>query len=1297
MDIEILKLSKQSNKQRLSEFLNEQPEEELIGLVRSKLDDYQASNDVDPILLLRAIVQGSPLEGGQDCLQRRFILLKCIIEWLSVEDKDIPEKSKQASLVVNLIQPEIENLPTIMLNDLAKMMTDRIAETKPIQLRMLDIFSKIWNVLAAADKFSELGEIFDGLLEAKWHNSIVVGMSSALNDMELSKNQLEAIFLHRKLSDIELEEVPPFIYQLLLISRKGYKRLILNGILNFFNQESEHETSQIESTVMLHLSFALKQDQELGNELIKMIKANKSSQLEVFNIACLLTAARIHRLQDPIFDLFKTNITSVYKDNEKLERCYWILDYSSIEADKLGQVLLEVTEKSATSGWDQVIQSLTQLSFILVDTATSYGAFFQTYTIKTRSSMKDHAGPMDKVASLGTDILLRLFKYHDIIRSEILEQITSRIVSRSSSTLSFLSLLATIIKDYPDTVDKYLVNIKDTLDFLSFLPLSTAERLLHAVQPISKSSEHFRDGLILVLRKSLFAKDLDGREMAVRGFLNILDEQLHELKSEQDSGQLLVAQGVAFEVLGLLRRCFGQQYEVRVCTYNGLGSLSQEHPTFAGDIFDLLYTQFTKVFEKDASIANPIKLDHCVENATNGAYPKIMEPVHLLLKNLIKSYRAASTKDTTSVVAETMDRFNDQMLSLVNRLSSARLEDFELDKTSSFDMATHIGLRNNLYAQLMLGIYEASAVCIEYVFMTLGATSDATETILNLFRKRKSILNILKENSTNEKGKKNNQIHAPTCSSLEFFSKIFQAIFTQDDPEGSTRDLRSDIDFVHFIITSTFDSLKFAIDDVYCHQDDQHFESSIILCQTYLSILKQEDSDSIFANQQSAKKTTSALSSVALSLRSTLDIISHVWPKRFAEFLKRVLGSTAPNQYRSKNKVILEWTMQLKEVVLKYISGRTPIYREATHVMHVCLFLCNKFQKKDDDFSVRSRALIQWLNELTKERALEDPGLVKEIIGLLVQLCADIGEFDVIQDICEDLHRFLGDLDIRHVDQPMEESLSYQMINQKTYSVILSKLFEFLDSSFDDLTWCISRLKISASEDNNEETTQQFEAQMCRRLTSLVLITSQIVKSILTDVHAESLFKTITKAYKTLLTLVKYKISFPYDVSPDFINVISKTGTEVTDRMYKFLTVYSQSQNADPSESRSKKKGKQKQVDLKQKAKIQRETKVIPNLIFGVEQFERHLIQLSRKSKVDFMQYMKRSTSRDFKIQVNRVYEDESDESDEDKRQQQEEGQEENEEEEEEESLKRRADDQEEDEEESQERPSGSSKRAKRS
>jgi Fanconi anemia group I protein len=84
--------------------------------------------------------------------------------------------------------------------------------------------------------------------------------------------------------------------------------------------------------------------------------------------------------------------------------------------------------------------------------------------------------------------------------------------------------------------------------------------------------------------------------MAVRGFLNTLNEQLTEIDDEQDPEQALLAQGVSFEVLGLLRRCFSQQNEVRTCTYNGLGSLSIQHPSFAGDIFDLLYTQVSFFF-----------------------------------------------------------------------------------------------------------------------------------------------------------------------------------------------------------------------------------------------------------------------------------------------------------------------------------------------------------------------------------------------------------------------------------------------------------------------------------------------------------------------------------------------------------------------------------------------------------------------------------------------------------------------------------------------------------------------------
>lgn len=192
--------------------------------------------------------------------------------------------------------------------------------------------------------------------------------------------------------------------------------------------------------------------------------------------------------------------------------------------------------------------------------------------------------------------------------------------------------------------------------------------------------------------------------MAVKGFLNILDDQLTEI--EAGDGQVAVAEGVVFEILGLLRRCFTQQCEIRETAYNGLGSLSQEHVTFAGDIIELLYTQFSRSYEKDVSITNPIKLESCVENATNGGYPKITEPIHVLLANIVKTLKATSVTNVSAVTTDTIQKLKANMKSFVLRLSRATLEDFELDKTASFDMATHIGLRNTQYVTLVVGCYE---------------------------------------------------------------------------------------------------------------------------------------------------------------------------------------------------------------------------------------------------------------------------------------------------------------------------------------------------------------------------------------------------------------------------------------------------------------------------------------------------------------------------------------------------------------------------------------------------------------
>lgn len=70
----------------------------------------------------------------------------------------------------------------------------------------------------------------------------------------------------------------------------------------------------------------------------------------------------------------------------------------------------------------------------------------------------------------------------------------------------------------------------------------------------------------------------------------------------------------------------------------------------------------------------------------------------------------------------------------------------------------------------------------------------------------------LKDVSTNEKGRKNITVADRSCVSLSFSSGILESVFplTKTEQSNATRDLRSDIDFAQFIVTSTCDGLKLA-------------------------------------------------------------------------------------------------------------------------------------------------------------------------------------------------------------------------------------------------------------------------------------------------------------------------------------------------------------------------------------------------------------------------------------------------------------------------------------------------------
>lgn len=261
------------------------------------------------------------------------------------------------------------------------------------------------------------------------------------------------------------------------------------------------------------------------------------------------------------------------------------------------------------------------------------------------------------------------------------------------------------------------------------------------------------------------------------------------------------------------------------------------------------------------------------------------------------------------------------------------------------------------------------------------------------------------------------------------------------------------------------------MDDIYCQQDDEYFKYCVIVCKIYMSILEREDSNSTYANQQSTRKQPSVLGAIAASLLKVFELVDHVWPGRLVQLLNALIEQD-PQQTeeqeeeegaigKSTNLVILQLVHKIKAIVSKYLNGSTPIYKETINVMQIVSFLCKKLEKKDQDYLVRTRHIVSWLNNLAQVEYIEDVSLVRDITALFLRLCSNVDEFDVIQKICEDVHLTSGDLEATILEtNDMNTSVTYQIINAKTVTSVISKLFEFIDASYDDLTWGIGRLKL---------------------------------------------------------------------------------------------------------------------------------------------------------------------------------------------------------------------------------------------
>uniref|UniRef100_A0A8B9K5A2 FA complementation group I n=1 Tax=Astyanax mexicanus TaxID=7994 RepID=A0A8B9K5A2_ASTMX len=1181
----------------------------------------------DSAALMKAIFRGSPISSTDGASRRLCVYKHCIP---LCESGDL--QTEVASDIIGLLMLETHVLPGPALAALASLFVDAIKVGEMGNGKSLELFPTILTALAAKEAIAygkgELSgdeykkQLINSLCASRWDPQCVIHLTTMFRDVPLSPEELQFLIekVLRMFLKLDLQEIPPLIYQLLLLAAKGCKKLVLEGIIAYFREQDLHQKKEqregesmdvevqtipqdqlrhVEGTAILHVVFAIRLDHELGKEFLKSLKV----------IFLFLT-----------FHVF---------------------------------------------GWDHVTQSLVQLGFILMDSfGPKAGPFGKTIEAPTTAAKT----PSQLACQLGGQVLLESFKMHEPIRGEILEQVLNRLVTKTASPVThFIELLSNIVMSAPMILLESSSKVTETFDQLSFLPLSTVQGLLKAVQPLLKVSMSLKDALILVLRKAMFSSQLDGRKSAVSGFLLLLKNfrVLGSLAPSQCSQALTSSQVQAdvhsrynsaanesfcLEILSSLRRCLGQQADVRLMLYEGFHDVLRRNSQLASSIMHTLLSQLKRYYEPEQDLLPPMKLESCI--SAQGDQVFLQEPlahlfsctVHCLLWHQSLGENARGGMDDEDDEEEDEGGFQDELHaileSVTRRMIKSELEDFELDKSADFSMTTSVGVKNSIYAVLVMGVYE---VLMEYNFTIGNYSKNRFEEILELFKRYQKLTEILREKSG--KGRTPHSKPPRSLLSMGFVSTLLTALFrdSAQSHEESLSVLRSSGEFMRYSVNVALQKVQ-QLEET-GHTDGPEGQSPDkafrYLCDITSVLMWRYTNIPSAVEDTGKKEKTQSISLLCLEvLLRVFSTVLQQYPSKVSNFLCSLDLSGEVEEEAEKDSLTEKtafYIRQFQRSLFSQLSGSEEDFnsKEAQLLVSILSLLAGLLEPSSQQFV----QFITWTVKICKETSFEDIPFSRGLLSLLFSLHVLYkSPVSVLWEMCQDIHSALGDID---EDVEVEKQSHFAVVNTKTAAstTVSCLLFQCNHNVLLIKFKCLHLfMPVHVSEGATQPAGQQdpVEKAVTLQLGTLLTALNELVQTALpTGACTDTLLRELGRTYSILTTLLKYYIqvcaTHPGHLPARLEKLVKLSGSHLTPQCYCFIT-YVQSEEGNGGANDKKKKKKEEEAVMAASAKIIRQTKAIPSLIYNIEQYEKFLILLSKKSKVNLMQYMKLSTSRDFRI-----------------------------------------------------------------
>uniref|UniRef100_A0A0A9GLQ7 FANCI solenoid 4 domain-containing protein n=1 Tax=Arundo donax TaxID=35708 RepID=A0A0A9GLQ7_ARUDO len=765
--------------------------------------------------------------------------------------------------------------------------------------------------------------------------------------------------------------------------------------------------------------------------------------------------------------------------------------------------------------------------------------------------------------------------------------------------------------------------------------------------------------------------------------------------SQQPEAHIEFGGGLFQELSGLLRRCLSQQARIKEVLYEGLIQIVTSDPIIADNVLDFLWPHFLNYYTEDDGC--PLKIDSCfkVDNAKLCIVEPLhclLSCISSILRlqqsskcerphnTYWKCFGFAASQDNEAGRAPSSDLFMKALSNIQNYLRKSLTEDqrgqsqeagslslpLEMAYCYNFAMLRIIEVFIDFAASELEKATDESKETIENEIMELadahscferktsksrekvawkrGDSSDATDTHTNK----------PKENSNASLQKLNEKMGKFMDTSLYELVVMCVKQYNADNHDKSSQrlsqtKLKRNSSLVSFVLKVCLELFKSIATKesgdiigsfrIILYEDVKKLIRPIMqLIWCIILDAKQENGGTKRRMTQGKNNTENRKEQLYLALTCLKELFKPGVSGDHSSDIIDVLISSAPPdmedmldavQFLDKDTNMVDDRNTRNAYaflnILKMLYARVlsqSLLRESEAVTELILGISRKLHPKQ-------RHLVgDWAADLCKKTTLQSPGTARDVVKLAIHLIPAPNDMTLVSEMTAELIT-CGDEGSR------DYSDTFHIINYKTKNSLAAVFLQMVESSHTELDWGLGKLKAmltlcydsaNAGEDQPADERMQrlnLEEALYSRSTLLVHALSSFTHMSLKDTQAEQFLKLTAKFYKLLTRMSKSQIAPKgYTQSiPDlkFQKLVEVTCRMLTALLYDFVSSIQQNQQ-------TSKKGTL--------AKIRRESKCIPDLIFQIEDYEKYLIQLSKLTKLNLLRYAKRSVARDFLIRA---------------------------------------------------------------